>query len=55
MYSCCLNQNLLVSTLRLPLNIALEGSNDYTPSHPANDYYQELNLVEDEFSKLYVW
>ncbi|BFY97381.1 hypothetical protein BsWGS_00421 [Bradybaena similaris] len=42
-------QNLLVSTLRLPLNIALEGSSDYTPSHPANDYYQELNLVEDEF------
>ncbi|CAG5121234.1 unnamed protein product, partial [Candidula unifasciata] len=42
-------QNLLVSTLRLPMNIALEGSNDYLPSHPANDYYQELNLPEDEF------
>ncbi|CAG5124058.1 unnamed protein product, partial [Candidula unifasciata] len=42
-------QGLLVSTMRLPLNLALEGCSDYLPSHPPNDYYQEVTSPEDEF------
>lgn len=42
-------QSFLVSTLRLPLSLALEGNNDQITLQPANDYYQELNLPDDEF------
>lgn len=43
-------QSYLVSTLRLPMNLALEGNCDYM-SHNAlpNDYYQELNIPDDDF------
>ncbi|XP_012937667.1 nostrin [Aplysia californica] len=43
-------QNYLVSTLRLPLNLALEGNSDYMSQNLPNDYYQELNSPDDDFS-----
>ncbi|XP_059165077.1 nostrin-like isoform X2 [Physella acuta] len=44
-------QGFLVSTLRLPLNLALEGNNDYTACTQTNDYYQDINTSEhEEFS-----
>ncbi|RUS78153.1 hypothetical protein EGW08_014082 [Elysia chlorotica] len=43
-------QSYLVSTLRLPLSLALEGNNDQLNlQQPSSDYYQELNLPDDEF------
>ncbi|CAL1527377.1 unnamed protein product [Lymnaea stagnalis] len=42
-------QSFLVSTLRLPLNLALEGNNEYMDTHAPNDYYQDINSPEDEF------
>ncbi|XP_041365245.1 nostrin-like isoform X2 [Gigantopelta aegis] len=42
-------QGMLVSVLKLPLNLALEGSNEYTafPSTP-NNFYQELQPLDEE-------
>uniref|UniRef100_A0A2C9LMQ9 SH3 domain-containing protein n=1 Tax=Biomphalaria glabrata TaxID=6526 RepID=A0A2C9LMQ9_BIOGL len=42
-------QNMLSSTLKLPLNLALEGNKDYMDCHAPNDYYQDINSPEDEF------
>ncbi|KAH9520399.1 hypothetical protein Btru_060673 [Bulinus truncatus] len=42
-------QNMLCSSLKLPLNLALEGNKDYMDYHPPNDYYQDINPSEDEF------
>ncbi|GFO30596.1 nostrin-like isoform x4 [Plakobranchus ocellatus] len=43
-------QSYLVSTLRLPLSIALEGNNENLFFQtPMDDHYSEVNLPDDEF------
>ncbi|KAK7109856.1 hypothetical protein V1264_013825 [Littorina saxatilis] len=44
-------QNYIVSTLKLPLHIALDDNADYTNYNLPNDYYMELAAADDEFGE----
>lgn len=44
-------QNYILSTLKLPLQMALDSSADYGNYELPNDYYTELATAEDEFGE----